>query len=790
MPRSVSHVVIGAVNNPPSADDRKMTAHILSCLDTVTRDHPYAGIVVLGDFNRLRDQALTSYPLKQVVKTPTRKAAVLDKIYTNLQELYDQPAILPNIGRSDHRAVVMSACTSATHERGQAVTVITRSRDSNGRALLAHELQTLDWTPLYTADSCEEMVTCFYQTMASLIDHHLPLRTDKRHTADKPWVTDQFRRLIRCRQNALKTGDTTKYKRLRNQVQRLTRQLRRKYYERQANALRTSNRRNWWRVVKQITGLKPKSAEPLVSLAHRLHDGNVQQLAENINKFFQQVAADLCPLSDSAIPSSPPDVNDLNEFVIEQTAVERKLSQIDVHKAPGPDGLPNWILRDFCSQLSGPVCAIFNASVREGVVPDRWKEANVVPAPKVKPPTSVETDLRPISLTATLSKLLESFLGSWILERIEDKLDDHQYGALKGRSTTHALVDMTHHWYRAVDMGQSVRTVFIDFAKAFDHVDHNILVAKLKAFDLPDTIIRWMCSFLHRRRQRVKIGNVMSDWLVMDAGMPQGSYLGPLTFIMLIDNLGVSCMTHKFVDDTTLSEIVASSAASHMQVCCSDLVQQSEDIHMNVNGRKTKEMLIGPLAKNPPPPLSLNGTLVDRVSSFKLLGVHISTDLKWKEHVQVIASKAASRLHFLKQLKRAGAPTRDLLHFYTTVVRPILEYACPVWHSGLTNAQSDALESMQKRAMRIIYSEGTSFDYQFRLIIAGIDTLQDRREILSERFFNRQVLPSNSLLHHLLPDRRDNDTINSLRNPKLFSIRAHTNKYQNSFLPYAVNNFM
>ena len=77
---------------------------------------------------------------------------------------------------------------------------------------------------------------------------------------------------------------------------------------------------------------------------------------------------------------------------------------------------------------------------------------------------------------------------------------------------------------------------------------------------------------------------------------------------------------------------------------------------------KTKEMLIGPLAKNPPPPLSLNGTLVDRVSSFKLLGVHISTDLKWKEHVQVIASKAASRLHFLKQLKRAGAPNRDLLH--------------------------------------------------------------------------------------------------------------------------------
>ena len=95
-------------------------------------------------------------------------------------------------------------------------------------------------------------------------------------------------------------------------------------------------------------------------------------------------------------------------------------------------------------------------------------------------------------------------------------------------------MDIVHHWHKAVDKGQSVRTVFIDFAKAFDHVDHNIMVAKLTKFGLPDVIIRWMCSFLQHRRQRVKIGDVVSDWLVMDAGMPQGSFLGPLTFIMSV----------------------------------------------------------------------------------------------------------------------------------------------------------------------------------------------------------------------------------------------------------------
>ena len=184
-------------------------------------------------------------------------------------------------------------------------------------------------------------------------------------------------------------------------------------------------------------------------MAYWIHDGDIHALADHINKFFQQVAADLCPLSDSTTPPSPDVLQ--SEFVIELSAVERKLSQINVYKAPNPDGPPNWILRDFCTQLSGPVCSIFNAWVREGTVPACWKEANVIPGPKAYPPQVIETDLRPISLMATLSKLLESFVGMWILNRIQDKLDVRRYEAFKGRSTIHALVDMTYHGYKAVD---------------------------------------------------------------------------------------------------------------------------------------------------------------------------------------------------------------------------------------------------------------------------------------------------------------------------------------------------
>jgi len=173
--------------------------------------------------------------------------------------------------------------------------------------------------------------------------------------------------------------------------------------------LRVSNPRSWWRSVKHITGQAVNTSQPLIGLANQLHDGDVQALADSVNRFFQTVAADLNPLDDGSSPP-PPDVVP-SEFVISVADVKRKLSQINVHKAPGHDGLPNWLLRDFSRDLAGLVCAIYNASVREGFVPSRWKEANVVPVPKVQPPRAVKADLRPISLTATLAKLLETFVG-------------------------------------------------------------------------------------------------------------------------------------------------------------------------------------------------------------------------------------------------------------------------------------------------------------------------------------------------------------------------------------------
>jgi len=164
-----------------------------------------------------------------------------------------------------------------------------------------------------------------------------------------------------------------------------------------------------------------------------------------------------------------------------------------------------------------------------------------------------------------------------------------------------------------------VRIVFVDFAKAFDHVDHNILVDRMRSLGLSDIIIRWMCAFL-REHQRVKIGDALSDWLPVIAGMPQGSYLSPLTFIMLISGLEAADVTHKYVNNTTLTEFLNQASTSRMQSHVDELTGQATNVGMIINVKKTREMLIGRALKVSMPPTVLNSQPIQRVDTFKLLG--------------------------------------------------------------------------------------------------------------------------------------------------------------------------
>jgi hypothetical protein len=512
--------------------------------------------------------------------------------------------------------------------------------------------------------------------------------------------------------------------------------------------------------------------------------GDTELLANMINESLLNVSRDLTPLP--LQPAVHERTSAVPAFVIQPYEVFRQLSKISVHKSAGPDNVPNWYLRDFAFALSEPICHIFNCTLQLGKVPLLWKAANVVPIPKSGAPKSIETDLRPISLTPTLSKILEAFVGRWVLPALSKHFDRRQYGAIKGRSTTHALIDVVNTWHQAIDKRQSTRTLFIDYSKAFDHVDHATVLGKLSALGVDPALTAWLHSFLLHRQQRVKIGGCFSQWATLRGGMPQGSWFGPLVFITLINDLTTAMPLFKFVDDVTMVETIENAGNSYIQTAADQLAVWSRQNLMNINFQKTKEMCMGAIRESTPPPIIIEGHCIDRTESFKLLGVIITSNLNWEAHVSAIHAKACKRLHFLKLLKRSSLSSHDLLQYYKTVVRSVIEYACPVWQSSLTIEQRDRLESVQRRAIRII--SGSS-DYELYCTIYGIEPLSVRLNELTKSMFNRICRPTDCL-HFILPSSRPHEALSRLRFYRRFSnILCRTERYSKSFLPYSLTSF-
>ena len=429
IPRDISHILIGVVYHPPGNDNWALSQYLIRCLDQVVRLHPAVKVILTGDFNQFQDSLVTSFPLKQVVKSATRKEAILDKIFTNIAECYNKPVILPPIGKSDHSVVMLAPSSEYKPNRGLDQLVIVRSKDRNNKAMFAHALESFDWSPMLYMQDCTDMLLFFNNSIHGLLDQFLPTYTVKRHSTDKPWINDTFRRLIRVRQYAFRQGNLEKYKSCRNKVQRCAKLLRKKYYESKVADLRRADPRNWWSRVKNITGMSSLSSGALNGLANEKYNGDVEMLANEVNKFFHSVSSDLQPLNHDIFEMIPPDQSDVAPIACEVEQVERRLMSTCVSKSPGPDGIPNWILHDLAPFISKPITAIFNASIVDGIFPDVWKQSNVVPIPKSNPSRTIEDDLRPISLTPTLAKHLEWFVGQQLLSCMSDKLDKQQFGA-------------------------------------------------------------------------------------------------------------------------------------------------------------------------------------------------------------------------------------------------------------------------------------------------------------------------------------------------------------------------
>ena len=781
LPRSIPTLVVGAIYHPPSADNYPMVQHIQSSLEVMLQHHPGAGIIVAGDLNHLKISAITKgFNLRQIVTKPTRGNNILDKILTNLSQFYPPPEVIGKIATADHEAVLAVPSLKHDWKPPERISISHRRANFSEKCQVANALVNIQWEQMYHMETCKEQFEFFHEHITNILEMIVPVKTTSKLNNEKPWITPEFRSLIKKRQAARIKGDTYTYNKLRNEINRKRKSLRRNFYQKTIDQLEESDSKSWWKTVKQLLGLKTQNSA-LQRLAIDSFGGNCTLLANAINNAFVEVSADLEPLEPPTYNTQPVPA----KYILSVHEVEKQLMAVKVSKAAGPDQIPNWILHDLAGIIGKPLCAIFNSSIREGYVPPLWRSADVCALPKVTPVLNTKKDLRPISLTPVVAKTLESFPVRWAQEQCPN-VDSTQFGSTKGSSTTHALLSVLQPIYQALDDGRHyARILLIDFSKAFDHIDHKIVLQKLSTNGVDSTVVNWFHGFLTERKQRVKIGQFQSDWKVVTGGVPQGTLSGPQLFLHMVSDLQTETSMVKYVDDTTLVEVSPCDKPSTLQNALDQVCRWSSQNRLYLNASKTKEIFVyfGKKTLHHIQPLFINDCAIEQVDSCKLLGVTISSNLKWSDHTDKLYAKASKRLFYLRQLKRSGLDKNELCKVYITLIRPVIEYACEVWSTALTKEQSDLLESIQERALRIILPW---IPYDEALETLHLLPLQDRRSVICQKLF-KEICQTTHKLHHLVPDEKK-CSYQLRRKTQLPLPKCRTDRLKKSYIPWCLFN--
>ena len=522
-----------------------------------------------------------------------------------------------------------------------------------------------------------------------------------------------------------KDEDYAKYKEALNAATTEIRQSKRSYEQKLACNIKNDSK-SFYAYVRSKQNVQDKVGPLEDSAGNIISQGFL--MAEDLNGYFSSVFTkediSSLPVADAKFQGAKSDY--LGPLVVTPELVAKKIKAMKDNKSPGVDGIPPKLLMETVEQISIPLARVFNLSLKEGVVPFEWKEANIIPLFK-KGSRNKSENYRPVSLTSVICKLLERLIKDHMVDFLvkHKLLNSSQHGFLKARS---CLTNMLCFWEEItkwIDVGSPVDIIYLDFQKAFDKVPHQRLLLKLKAHGIGDSITDWIEQWLTDRRQRVVVDGEVSNWKSVLSGVPQGSVLGPILFLIYINDLDDSITSNvlKFADDTKLFRKVNTDGdKQHLQNDLDRLVKWSEKWQMLFNFGKCKCLHTG--HRNLNVNYKMGDTVLGTTVKEKDLGVTISADVKVSEQCGIAASKGNQILGLIRRnITYKGK--KLIIPLYKAIVRPHLEYCIQAWRP-YRKKDIDTLERIQRRATKII-PELRDLSYEERLKECGLTTLETRR---------------------------------------------------------------
>ncbi len=478
------------------------------------------------------------------------------------------------------------------------------------------------------------------------------------------------------------------------------------------------------------------------------------------------------------------------DLIIDVSGVEKLLSNIDASKAVGPDGIPPWFLKMTASQLAPLLCDMFQTSIDTGEVPEDWKTADIAPIFK-KGDRAEPANYRPVSLTSVICKLLEHIIHSHIMKFFElnNILSDNQHGFRAKRSTETQLILTIDDLAKALDSKKSVDVVVLDFTKAFDKVPHRRLMHKLYHLGIRGSLHTWICNFLSGRQQRVVIDGESSSPASVTSGVPQGTVLGPLLFLIYINDLPdkLTSQVRLFADDCLVYQPITSDEdVASLQNDLHHLESWQNDWLMHFNPSKC--CTISFANRNPPKrQYKFCGEKLSSEESHPYLGIELHNSLNWNKQTQISSNKARKVLGVIRR-NMWSCPEKVKSTAYLSLVRPHLEYAVAAWDPH-TECNIKTLDRIQRQAARFckrnyIREEG--------VVTKLLDDLQWGDLKLRRKIQRLSMLYKihNSLVD-ISPTQYLTKNTRSTRGhqQKFHEIRTSKEVYRNSFFPQTIKDW-
>lgn len=699
----------------------------VNMLDKVSNEDK--SILLMGDMNINLllphsdwENTYSLFGLCQLVTQATRitetSSTLIDHIYTNNPQMTSNIRVLNN-SFSDHFPIICTWSCKIPPRKNKGHTAIQfRSLKHFNETDFLFDLSNANFSCVFTCNDADDALSLWYNTFLPIVDKHAPLRTKRvKHATLPRWLSPEIIQAMEVRDQFKAEKKVDEYRKQRNRVTYLVRQAKKSLFS--DLIAKSKDTGPIWRAMNEITHKSRNQSNPFFTHSpdsfndHFLSvTDSIKQPAQNSLDVDNKTEYDAQTLLRNFCHNKLKATNSAEIPEIAVHEVGAIISKMKNKKSMGLDNITSTLLKLSLPYTVESLTYVYNLCIKQSKFPTALKIAKVIPIPKSKDSSS-PNNCRPISLLSVISKPLEKHIQKNLLEFVEthELFHPFQSGFRKYHSCTTAITRLCDTWLSAINKTKLVGAVFLDIKKAFDCVDHTLLLSKLEQYFQNDKTTAILKSYLEDRVQRVFLNGKYSKVGAVRSGVPQGSVLGPLLFGLYINDLPLNIKDKTVVCDLFADDSTLHTNSSNLNTINSSLQNSVHDVNnwcrhnkMVLHTGKTKCMVITTRQKHQIQPLPLKLTLqavpIEQVNQHEILGVIIDNEFKWQAHINALTKKMSTNLFLLKQLTHyVDSDARKM--FFQAHCLSRINYASPVW-CGAAQVHIRKLNSHHRRAAKLI----------------------------------------------------------------------------------------